>query len=139
MPQAIITTVHNWAKRSAREEHLGKMVFFNRNKEKYDWDNEDLSDVVDLSEDNPTLHNDIPVELAGVDLETDSSDTHVVSPAVLQSDAECVQTAIQNSVLIDGSAMGSIGVPTLVDEQPAVSYDPTALSQECTNPKIKHT
>ena len=27
MPQAIITKVHNWAKRSAHEEHLGKMVF----------------------------------------------------------------------------------------------------------------
>ena len=65
----------NRAKHSAREEHLGKMVFLNRNKEKYDWDNEDLSDVVDLSEDNPTLHNDIPAELPGVDLETDSA-TH---------------------------------------------------------------
>ena len=39
--------------RSAREEHLGKMVFLNRNKAKYDWDNEDLSDVVDLSEVTP--------------------------------------------------------------------------------------
>ena len=49
MHQAIITTVHDWAKRSAREEHLGNMVFLNRNTAKYDWDNEDLSDVVDLS------------------------------------------------------------------------------------------
>ena len=107
MPQAIITTVHTWVKHSARDEHLGKMVFLNRNKEKYNWDNEDLSDVVDLSEDNPTLHNDIPAELPGVDLETDSSDTQVVSPAVIQSDAERVQTAIENSVFIDGNAMGS--------------------------------
>jgi len=106
------------------------MVFLNRNKEKYDWDNEDLSDVVDLSEDNPTLHNNIPAELPGVDLETDSSDTQVVSPAVIQSDAERVQTAIENSVLIDGNTMGSTGVATLVDEQPAVSHNPTALSQE---------
>jgi len=54
------------------------MVFLNRNKQKYDWDNEDLSDVVDLSD----VHNDIPAELPGVDLESDSSDTQVVSPAV---------------------------------------------------------
>ena len=95
---------------------------------------------MDLSEDNPTLHNDILAELPGVDLETDSSDTQqVVSPAVIQSDAERVQTAIQNSVLIYGNTMGSIGVPTLVDEQPAVSHDPTALSQECINPKVEPT
>ena len=50
------------------------------------------------TEDNPTLHNDIPAELPGVDLETDSSDTQVVSPAVIQSDAERVQTAIQITV-----------------------------------------
>ena len=57
-------------------------MFLNRNKEKYDWDNEDLSDVVDLSEDNPSLRNDIPAELPGVDLETDDSGTQVVSSVV---------------------------------------------------------
>ena len=114
------------------------MVFLNRNKEKYDWDNEDLSDAMDLSEDNPNLHNDIPAELPGVDLETDSiSDTQVVSPAVIQSNVERVQTTIQNSVLIDRNAMGSTGVATLVDEQPAVYHDHTALSQECVNPKVE--
>ena len=93
--------VHNWAKRSAHKEHLGKMIFFNRNKKKYEWDNEDLSDVTDLTEDNPNVHNDLSAELPGVDLEADSSVTTVVSPAVTQSDAECVQTAIENIVLID--------------------------------------
>jgi len=62
-----------------------------------------------------------------------------MSPAVNQSDPERVQTAIHNSVLIDGNAIGSTGVPTLVDEQPAVSHDPTELSQECINPKVKPT
>ena len=28
-------------------------------------------------------------------------------------------------------------MPTLVDEQPTVSNDPTALSQECINPKVE--
>ena len=56
-------------------------MFLNRNKAKCDWDNEDLSDVVDLSEDNLPLHDDIPAELPGVDLETDSSNTQVVSLA----------------------------------------------------------
>ncbi len=35
--------------------------------------------------------------------------------------------------------MWSTGVATLVDEQPAVSRDPTALSQECVNPKVEPT
>ena len=62
-----------------------------------------------------------------------------MSPAVIQSDAERVQTAIENSVLIDGNTMGSTGVATLVDEQPVVSHKPTALSQECVNPKVEPT
>ena len=62
-----------------------------------------------------------------------------MSPAVTQTDAERVQTAIQNSVLIDGNTMGSTGVANLVDEQPAMSHDPTALSQECVNPKVEPT
>jgi len=93
MPQSIITTVHSWAKRSLREEHLRKMVFLNRNKEKYDWDSEDLSDVVYFSEDNPNVHNNRLTELPGVDLALDSSNRQVVSPVVTQSDAERVQTA----------------------------------------------
>ena len=32
MPQAIITRVHNWENFSAREAHLGEIVFLNRNK-----------------------------------------------------------------------------------------------------------
>ena len=94
---------------------------------------------MDLSEDNPTLHNDLPAELPGDDLESDSSDTHIVSPVVTQSNSERVQTAIENSVLINGNTMGSTGVATLVHEQPAVSHDPTALSQECVHPKIEPT
>ena len=31
MPQAVITSVHDWAKRSAREEHQNKMLFLDRN------------------------------------------------------------------------------------------------------------
>ena len=62
-----------------------------------------------------------------------------MSPVVTQSDAELVQTVINNSVLIDGNAMGSTGVPNLVDEQPAVSHNHTALSQECINPKVEPT
>jgi len=50
-----------------------------------------------------------------------------------------VQTAINNSVLIDGNAIGSTGVPTLVDEQPAVSHDPIEVSQECVHPKVEPT
>jgi len=115
------------------------MVFLNRIKKKYDCDNEDLSDVVDLSDDNPTVHNDLLAELPGVDLESDYSNTQVVSPAVIQSGAERVQTAIDNSVLIDRNAIGSSGVPTLVDEQPTVSHDPIEVSQECANPKVEPT
>ncbi len=90
-------------------------MFLNRNKAKYDWNNEDLSNIVDLSEDNPTSHNDIPTELPGVDLEADSNNAQGASPAVVQSDAERVQAAIQNSVLIDRNPVGSTGVATLVD------------------------
>ena len=94
---------------------------------------------MDLSKDNPTSHNSIPAELPGVDLEADSNNAQVVSPTVVQSNAERVQAAIQNSVLIDRNPVGFTGVATLVDEQPAVLPNPTALSQECANPKVEPT
>ena len=72
------------------------MVFSNRNKKKHNWDNEDLSAVVVLTEDNPHVHNDLPAEILGVDLEADSSDAAAVPPAVTRSDAERMQTAIEH-------------------------------------------
>ena len=62
-----------------------------------------------------------------------------MSPVVTQSDTERVQTAINNRVLINRNAIGSTGVPTLVDEQPVASHDPTELWQECINPKVEPT
>jgi len=67
------------------------MVFRDRNKEKYDWDNEDISDAMDLTEDNPRFHNDlVPAELPGVDLEEDVRYSQIVYPTYEQSDAECM-------------------------------------------------
>ena len=44
MPHPVIKYVRNWSKRSEREENQHKLVFLDRNIERYDWDNSDLDD-----------------------------------------------------------------------------------------------
>ena len=44
------------------------MVFLDKKNKKYDQDNDDLGDVVDLTEDNPNVRNDLPAELPRIDL-----------------------------------------------------------------------
>ena len=59
-------------------------------------------------------------------------------PEIAQSDAERIQDARTNSVLIpDGNTVRPAGVATLVDETPLGGGDPIDVPQECVSPKIE--
>ena len=138
MPQAAIKYVHGWANSSARKEHQDKMIFLNQNKERYDCDNSDLDDDAGNTENNPSPLNDLLDKLPGIDLESDHNDTSAVTPEIAQSDAERIQEARTNSVLIpDGNTGKSAGVATLVDDNPLGGGNPIDVPQECVSPKIE--
>ena len=54
MPEAVIKSVNDWVKRSVCEEHRNKMVFWDKNKERYDWDNSDIDGDSGTGEVNPS-------------------------------------------------------------------------------------
>ena len=101
------------------------MFFLDRNKERYDWDNNDLGEDAGTAEVNPYPLNKLPAELAGIDLETDNNDTSVVTPELDQYDAESIHAATTNSVFIPGGNNSrSAGVATLVDDNPLGRGEP---------------
>ena len=76
------------------------MFFLDRNKERYDWDNNDLGEDAGTAEVNPYPLNKLPAELAGIDLETDNNDTSVVTPEISQYNEERIHEATTNIVFI---------------------------------------
>ena len=64
----------------------------------------DLDGGEDLVEDIPPSHNNLNPKILGIDLMGDNSNPKGVSE---QSDAEHMQSAINNSTLIGGSSGGS--------------------------------
>ena len=95
------------------------MIFLDKNKEKYNWDNSDIDYNSGIAEFNHSPLNVLPAELPGIDLETDNTDTSVVTPEINQSNVERIYKAKTNSFLIpEGNTSRSAGVPTLVDKTP---------------------
>ena len=70
MPDQIIRAMNLWGELSAKAKHKAstkQLEFLNRNKEKFDWDNEelDLSEAKVLPE-TVTPHHDALTEMPGV-------------------------------------------------------------------------
>ena len=97
MPRALIKSVHDWKKRSARKEHQHKLVFLYLNKDRYNWDNSELNNDAGNTKNNPSTLNDLPAELFGIDLEIDYNDISAVTPEISQSNVERIQDARNNS------------------------------------------
>ena len=97
MPRAVIKSVHNRTKHSARKEHQHKLVFLYRNKDRYNRDNSELNNDAGNTKNNPSTLNDLPDELSGIDMEIDYNDISAVTPEISQSNVEHIQDARNNS------------------------------------------
>ena len=138
MPQAVINSVQDWEKRSSREEHWHKMVFWDWNKERHNCDIIDIDKDARTAEVNPSPLNKIPAELPEIDLETDNIYTSVVTLEIGKSDGERIHDATTNSLLIpEENNRQSEGVATLVDETPIGGGDPIDVPQECVSHKTE--
>ena len=104
MPQSVIISVHDWAKRSACAEHQHNLIFLDWNKEIYNWDIIELDDNAGNNETKPSPLNNLPAKLPGIDMETEYNYTATVTPEIAQSNAKRLQDPKTNSVLIpDGN------------------------------------
>ena len=71
IPDRVIGLVDAWGKRYQKEEKENKIEFLNRQKLKYDWDNEELMDEGLVADNEDPAHPDIPAEFPGLELVMD--------------------------------------------------------------------
>ena len=70
MPTSIIQVIKNWGKSQKNADFKNKLDFWDRLKQKYDWENDDL-DVTEgkVDSDCVSQHMHIPAEISGVRME----------------------------------------------------------------------
>ena len=86
-PDRIIRPANSWGKQSQSKQFGNKLEFFNRNKVKYDWDNEEIEESKALVEPPSTAaHPGILAEIPGVELEADRNGTTTAVEAVPKPD-----------------------------------------------------
>ena len=70
MPTSIIQVINNWGKSQKNTKFKNKLEFWDRLKQKYDWENDDL-DVTEGKVDSESVsqHMHIPAEIPGVRME----------------------------------------------------------------------
>ena len=68
IPDQVTTIVDKWYKRYIREEMKSSLAFPNRNKHKFDWENDKLDDNESLVE---YAYPEILVQIPVIDLETE--------------------------------------------------------------------
>ena len=71
MPARVLKLVNKWGKSSRSIQYGDKLVFLNRQKEKYDLDNEELEDAGLIEDTGEVAHAEIHAEIPGVELESD--------------------------------------------------------------------
>ena len=112
------------------------MLFLDKNKQRYDWDDSNLGEYAHTEEVNPAPLNHIASNIPGINLETDNSGTSLVTPEVEQSDTERINEAKNNIFLIPGgNNIRSVGVVALVYDTPLGGGNPIDASQGCVLPK----
>ena len=71
MPDRVVKLLNEWGSKSDKANYGTTLQFRNRNKVKFDWDNDELEEDEDLIEDEirDNHHPSLPAEIPGVELE----------------------------------------------------------------------
>ena len=68
MPDRVIKKMNQWSESTKREKYESKLIFLNRTKEKYDWDNDELQYGEVLIKDEYVPLTGLPDKLPGIDI-----------------------------------------------------------------------
>ncbi len=97
----VISVVNNWGIQNAKENAKHSLVFLNRKKQLYDWDNDNLQDDEGLVDPDSNSHPGIPVKFPDIDLESEQPCHHHVVEVINVSDKEWIHVAVLNASLND--------------------------------------
>ena len=87
IPDRILKLINKWGRSSRSKQFGNTLEFRDRNKAKYDWDNEEIEEQANLVEPaNTGAHPGILAEIPGVELETDHEDGTTAIEAVPKPD-----------------------------------------------------
>ena len=103
-----------------------KLEFLNRNRQQYDWGNDELTDDAGLMMDD-VPHPDIPAEIPGIELESEQVEPGPAVETADVTDAEQAAAAAENAGFDDVD----VAPPTTVDEVIVIEddSDPTEPDQ----------
>jgi hypothetical protein len=96
-----ISVINNPGKRHAKEDAKHSLVFLNRKKQLYDWDNDDLKDDKGLVDPDPDNHQGIPAKFPSIDLELEQPCHHHVVKVIKSRNKERIYAAVCNASLDD--------------------------------------
>jgi hypothetical protein len=99
MPDCVISVVNNWGERHAKEDAKHSLVFLNRKKQLYNWDNDDLQEDKGLVDPDPDSHPGILAKFPGINLESEQPRHHHVVEVIEASNKEQIYAAVPNASL----------------------------------------
>jgi hypothetical protein len=121
MPDRVIKRVISLGKKAKQTRTKQRVQFLNRNKEKFDWDNDELDLSPDLVDPTPHETDVLPAELPGVLLESDYADHNAVQAPPQPDLAAQAAATLANANLLPTNGPEIAGVNS--DEAAVVSDD----------------
>ena len=136
-PDRVIALVNAWGRRYQKAERANKIEFLNRQKLKFDWDNDELDESEPLIE---SVHANTPAQIPGIELE---SEIEIPGSAVTllprNTDAEMAAAAANAGFtpVPDVPGIPAVDIIVVDDDSPA---NDTVPPQECrVEPEPEHT
>ena len=101
MPDSVIKVINDWGKSQTNADFKNKLEFWDRLKQKYDWENDDLdTDNGKVEEELVSPFTEIPAEILGVRLETHAQpDTGAIQAPPVPTMSDIAKIASANAGL----------------------------------------
>ena len=97
MPESVIKRVNKWGTSKRGKEFNGTIEFLNRTRDKFEWENEDISPSEETGEQPPLVHPSLTAEVPGILLESDFEDIQpAIEEVIPPTHAERAVSARQN-------------------------------------------
>ena len=130
MPDNVILLVNAWGKRYQKNLRSSLVTFLDRRKQPYDWENDDLSGVDNITE--VIRADEYPCNFPGIQLERESDidDAAAIEVVLPPSTEEDTENAARNAGVVVRASTANPGVSFAVDDDVA-DANANVGSQEC--------
>jgi hypothetical protein len=115
MPNRVIFVVNDWGRCHAKENKSCSLIFLNRKRQLYNWDNDVLNNDEGLVEPDTNTCPSILAEFPGINLESEQPPHHHVVEVIEASKDKRIDAAARDASL-DNLLCNTLGVTTTVDD-----------------------